>query len=85
MQECQVRVAQGLFSDQSVEQWKETQVMVILAYVWRIARSTELLLALPLGATSAIDRIGAVVKFTFGTLSAHGIGISHLAQMERKN
>jgi hypothetical protein len=43
----------------------DTQVALSPAYVWRLARRTELLLGVPLGLTSSTDRVGAVVKFTF--------------------
>jgi hypothetical protein len=43
----------------------ETQVGLAPSYIWRLARRTELLFAVPVGLTSSSDHIGAVVKFTF--------------------
>jgi hypothetical protein len=43
----------------------DTQVALSPAYVWRLARRTELLLGVPVGLTSSTDRVGAVIKFTF--------------------
>jgi hypothetical protein len=35
------------------------------SYIWRLADRTELLFGVPVGLTSAADRAGVVVKFTF--------------------
>jgi hypothetical protein len=43
----------------------DSQFQVTPSYVWRLARRTELLVGIPLGATSSTDHIGGVVKFTF--------------------
>lgn len=43
----------------------ETQLAITPSYVWRLAKRSELLLAVPIGITSSTDRVGAVIKFTF--------------------
>jgi hypothetical protein len=43
----------------------ETRLTLTPSYVWRLARRGELLLGVPIGATSSTDRIGGLVKFTF--------------------
>jgi hypothetical protein len=43
----------------------ETQVIFTPSYVWRVARRTELLLAVPIDLTSSAEHIGGALKFTF--------------------
>jgi len=52
----------------STNRWSggdETQVAVSPSYVWRLARRTELLFAVPIGVASSTGHIAGVVKFTF--------------------
>jgi len=43
----------------------ETRFALTSAYVWRLAKRSELLVGIPIGLTSSTDRVGAVIKFTF--------------------
>ena len=43
----------------------ETRFALTPAYVWRLAKRSELLVGIPIGLTSSTDRVGAVIKFTF--------------------
>jgi hypothetical protein len=52
----------------STNRWNggnETQLVVVPAYIWRVANRTELLFGVPLGLTSSTDHVGGVFKFTF--------------------
>lgn len=42
-----------------------TEVSVAPSYVWRVAKRSEILVALPIGLTSSAERLTAVMKFTF--------------------
>lgn len=58
-------VSEISFSSNRWSGGNETRFALTPAYVWRLAKRSELLIGIPIGLTSSTDRVGGVVKFTF--------------------
>jgi hypothetical protein len=43
----------------------ENKASLTPAYIWRLARRSELMFGVPIGLTSSTNRVGVVIKFTF--------------------